>query len=177
MKLTTIKKIGVVGLFLISFLVHFIYQLFPNSLFSIFFPVNESIWEHMKMLYTTVLIYSIIEYFLLKKFKVSHNNFLLNTYIISIICIPIYLLIFLPLYYKGINNMIIIFIIMIATFIICECISYFILNTTAIKYQNLSIILIIITYIIFGYLTYYPIKTHLFFDTEQEKYGINDYAT
>ena len=62
--------------FLLCFLTHFLYEWFPNPVFSIFFPVNESIWEHMKMLYTTFLIYSIIEYFIMKKFAIKHNNFL-----------------------------------------------------------------------------------------------------
>ena len=39
----------------------------------------------------------------------------------------------------------------------------------------ISLILIIISYIIFAYLTYNPIKTELFFDTQEEKYGINSY--
>ena len=70
MKLSTIKKISVFGLFGMSFLTHFIYNIFPNPLFAIFFPVNESIWEHMKLLSTTILLYGIIEYFLLKHYNI-----------------------------------------------------------------------------------------------------------
>ena len=83
--------------FALCFLTHFFYSWFPNTLFSIFFPVNESIWEHMKMLYTTILLNGIIEYFLLKKFNVENKNFLLLLFIKSIMIIPIYLIIFLPL--------------------------------------------------------------------------------
>ena len=100
MKLSTIKKISVFGLFGMSFLTHFIYNIFPNPLFAIFFPVNESIWEHMKLLSTTILLYGIIEYFLLKHYNIKVNNFLLSLFITSVISIPIYLIIFLPFYYN-----------------------------------------------------------------------------
>lgn len=176
MKLSKIKIISVILIFCLSFLTHFIYDWFPNDLFSIFFPVNESIWEHMKMLYTTILIYGIIEYLILNHFQLKVNNYMLSLFISSIISIPIYLIIFLPFYYKGINNMFFFLIVMFITYMICEYISYFIMNLKEFKYQSIiSIILIIIFYIILGYLTYNPIKNDLFLDTQNEKYGINEY--
>lgn len=30
---------------------HFIYDLLPNAVFALFSPVNESIWEHLKLIY------------------------------------------------------------------------------------------------------------------------------
>jgi hypothetical protein len=176
MNLKKIKIISVIGTFMLCFLTHFLYDIFPNSLFSIFFPVNESIWEHMKMLFTSILIFGIIEYFLLNKFKIKVNNYLFSLFLKAFLSIPIYLVMFLPFYYKFGEKMIVIFIMMIITFIIIEIISIKILEFKQIKYLNIiSIILIIISYIIFGYLTYHPFKTHLFLDTENEKYGINDY--
>ena len=99
-----------------------------------------------------------------------------SLFITSVISIPIYLIIFLPFYYKGINSMFFYLLVMFITYIICCCISYYILKFKEIKYQNvISIIFIIIIYIIFGYLTYNPLKNDMFFDTEEEKYGINEY--
>lgn len=176
MNLYKVKIISIIGTFLLCFITHYIYSIFPNTLFSIFFPVNESIWEHMKMIFTSILLFGIIEYIFLKKFKINHNNYLFSKFIEAFISIPIYLIIFLPIYYKIGENMIIIFIIMIITFIIVEYIGYKIIKMNNLKYINyISIILIIISYIIFGYLTYHPIKNHLFLDTSKEKYGINDY--
>ena len=74
MNLKKIKVVAVLGIFILSFLSHFAYDLFPNIIFSFIFPVNESIWEHMKLLSTTILLYGIIEYFLLKIFE----NFIMN---------------------------------------------------------------------------------------------------
>ena len=71
-------KIGAVfGIFIISFIVHFIYSVFPCRFTSFFFPVNESIFEHMKIIYTSTLLYGIIDYFLLKNSHIKFHNFLL----------------------------------------------------------------------------------------------------
>ena len=61
--------------------------------------------------------------------------------------------------------------------IIEQIISYFILQSKEIKYQNfIGIIGIILVYIIFGYLTYRPIENYIFYDTVKDKYGINIYV-
>lgn len=176
MNLKKIKIITIIGVFILNFPIHFLYDWFPNSLFSIFFPVNESIWEHMKMIFTSFILFSPIEYCLLKKFNIEFKNYILNLFIIAIISIPIYLALFLPIYYKIGENMLVIFILMIITISICEIISYYLSKLNIIKYSNvLGTILIIITYVVMGYLTYNPFKNDLFFDTQEEKYGINDY--
>ena len=71
MTLKKIKMVSIFGMFALCFLTHFLYNWFPNSLFSIFFPVNESIWEHMKMMTSSILIWSILEYFLYKKYVIN----------------------------------------------------------------------------------------------------------
>ena len=60
MNLKVIKILSVFGIFLLSFITHNGYDIFPNTLTSFFFPVNESIFEHMKMIYTDYIIWSII---------------------------------------------------------------------------------------------------------------------
>lgn len=176
MNLKKIKIITIIGTFILCFLIHFMYTWFPNTLFSIFFPVNESIWEHMKMLFTGIILYGIIEYLLLTKNNIKFNNFIFSKFMEALLSIPIYLIMFLPFYYRFGEKMPVIFIMMLVTFSITSFIGYNILNLEPIKNINIvAIILIIICYIIFGYLTYNPIKTHLFLDTKDEKYGINDY--
>ena len=36
---------------------HFLYDLWPNALVGLFAPVNESVWEHLKLLYWPFLIF------------------------------------------------------------------------------------------------------------------------
>lgn len=162
--------------FLLCFLTHFIYDIFPNFVTAILFPVNESIWEHMKMLYTTFLLSGIIEYFILKKFKVHYNNFLLTTFAKALISIPIYLIMYLPIYYNFGENMIITFIVLFIAILITNYIGYKILSLNEINYQKqIGIVSIIIVYIIMAILTFKTPHKDIFFDTEEEKYGINDY--
>lgn len=176
MNLKTTKIIGFFAIFLLCFLFHFLYDWFPNSLFSIFFPVNESIWEHMKLIYSSFIFCGLFDYLLLKKNKIYFNNFLLQLFLIPIIGIILYLIIFIPIYKIIGENMIISIGLLGIIIIIEQILSYFILQYKEIKYQNLiGIIGIILVYIIFGYLTYKPIENYIFFDTIKDKYGINLY--
>lgn len=51
-------------------LFHFIYELSGYNKFAgLFFPVNESTWEHLKLLYLPYLIWTVIEYPLTNKNK------------------------------------------------------------------------------------------------------------
>ena len=172
LNLKNTRIVAVLGTFLISFLVHFTYELFPNLLFSFFFPVNESIWEHMKILFTSSLIYGLIDYIILKKNNITYNNYPFNLWFTSIIIIPIYLAIYLPIYkLLGENLMVSIFLLLIV-YIIKEIISYNILKASKIKIvNNLTILIIIIVYIIFIYLTYNPPHNYIFYDTTTKSYG------
>ncbi len=176
MNLKTTKIIGFFAIFLLCFLFHFLYDWFPNSLFSIFFPVNESIWEHMKLIYSSFIFYGLFDYLLLKKNKIYFNNFLLQLFLIPLVGIVLYLIIFIPIYKIIGENMVISIGLLAIIILIEQILSYFILQYKEIKYQNLiGIIGIILVYIIFGYLTYKPIENYIFFDTIKDKYGINLY--
>jgi len=168
-----IKIIGVFVIFALSFVSHFMYKWLPNSIFSILFPVNESIWEHMKLLATPVLIFSIFEYIIYRKKNISFNNFLLSYGISIILGIIIYLIIYLPIHYIFGHSLVVAGIILFITFIIMQVISYYIMNYREIKYSNIiGLGIIIILYIVFGYLTYNPIEIDLFYDDEKNVYGI-----
>ncbi len=176
MNLKAIKIIGFFVIFLLCFPFHFLYDWLPNSLFSIFFPINESIWEHMKLIYTSFVFYGIFDYLLLKKNKIVFNNFLIQLFLIPIIAIFIYLIIFIPIYKIIGENMIVSIGLLAIVILIEQILSYFILQYKEIKYQNIiGIIGIILIYIIFGYLTYKPIENYIFYDIVKDKYGINIY--
>lgn len=169
--------INAIVTFGLCFLTHFLYEWIPNPIFAVFFPVNESIWEHMKMLYTTILIYGIIEHWILKRANLHVNNFSLTTIIKSIISIPIYLIIFIPLYNLFGENMFISISVLFIVLLIVNFIGYKIYDTNEIDIQKpLSIVIIILVYALMIYLTYYPPHTELFYDIKEEKYGINEYV-
>ena len=106
MSLKKFLTINIFIIFALNFVSHFIYDLIPVNFLAIFFPVNESIYEHMKMIYTSFLIVGFIDYFLMKKLKVKHNNFITNILITSIVCIVSFLIIWLPVYYRIGENFI-----------------------------------------------------------------------
>ena len=174
----SLKKIILISIFVIfslSFPSHFMFDLFPNVLVSFFFPVNESIWEHMKILYTSILLGNIVKYWLLKHYKISFNNFSFSLVISSFSAVIIYLLIYIPLYAILGENMFISIALMLLVYVIVEMFSYFILRFKQVRYINsLGYVFIIIGYVIFIYFTYKPIYNYLFYDTLNGCYGINE---
>ncbi len=175
MDLKKIKIVSIFGMFILCFLTHFLYNFFPNTLFSIFFPVNESIWEHMKMMTSSILIWSILEYFLYKKFRVNHNNFILSLFLEVCLSIIIFLIIYLPIYHFTGSIFILNLIVLFISLYFVNIISYYILALRDLHKELLGIVGIILLYIIFGILTYNPPFNYIFFDKMENKYGINIY--
>ena len=175
----TLKKIKIIDVFIIfalSFLAHFMYTWFPNTLFSIFFPVNESIWEHMKIIATCLLICSLIDFILFKKNNIKYNNFLTNIFLTIFLSIIFFLIIYLPIYYLFGENFLINILVLFLTICFSQIVSYYILNSYDYDLLNyVSLIGIIFIYIVFGILTYYPPVSDLFYDKTSDKYGINTY--
>lgn len=174
MNLKKIKIIGVISIFLFTILFHFLYDLFPITLFSFLFPVNESIWEHMKLLYTGIIIWSIIEYFLLRKFNIKYNNFFYQVFLTAFSSILVYLIIYIPLFSFFGENMFISIFLLIFVIFIEEVFGYFLLSFDNNKYllNRVSIFLLILFYFVFISFTYFPIHNYLFYDFVNHDYGI-----
>ena len=174
-----LKKIKILSIFLtfsLCFIFHFAYSFFPNFIFSLFFPVNESIWEHMKMMCSSILVSEGVIYFLLKKYRINHNNFLLNVFIMCLLSIVIFLIIYYPFYLLIGENFILNVLCLFITICIVNYIGYKILNYIHIDNGSLiGFVGIVLLYIIFGILTYFPPKYNIFYDKVKEKYGINNY--
>ena len=105
MNLKKLKIISAIGIFILCFPLHFLYDWFPNSFFALFTPVNESIWEHMKLIFTATIIWSVIDYIIMIKKEIKFNNFFTQIFLTSFLSIPLYLVIFLPIYHKIGENM------------------------------------------------------------------------
>ena len=72
-KVLAYEIIGVVFIILLGSSLHFTYELSGNSpIVGSFSPVNESVWEHMKMAFWPSLLWLIVEYVPLRK---GTNNF------------------------------------------------------------------------------------------------------
>ncbi len=154
----------IIFLFLLSFLWHFMYDWFPCVLTSIFFPVNESIWEHMKIIFYCLFIGSVLE----KK----GNNYYLNILVKPLVGVLFYLIIFIPLYLIFGESMFISISLMLFTYIIMELLGIKISKQEELNIKALPIIIIILISILFSILTFYPLHNFLFFDSVKLGYGI-----
>ena len=73
-KMKTWHIIGAIVAFGVGTLLHFIYDASGGSAaVALFSPVNESVWEHLKMLFYPYLAFAVIEYFIYGK---GFRNFL-----------------------------------------------------------------------------------------------------
>ena len=176
MSLKKFLTINIFIIFALNFVSHFVYDLIPVDFLAIFFPVNESIYEHQKMIFTSFLLAGFIDYFLMKKLKVEHNNFITNILVTSIVCIATFLIIWLPVYYRIGENFILTIIILFVAICISQIVAFYILSKDNNKLLNyISLAIIIIMVIVFAYFTFNPLYNEFFFDPMAEKYGINTY--
>jgi len=169
-----INIIGAIFIFLIGFIIHNLYDWFPNILISIISPVNESIFEHIKLIFTSYIIWLIVKYFIYKNNNLEENNLILKEVITTLFSIILFLIIFLPIYNKFGENLFITLFIYFISITISQILNYFI--TIKKESRILDIIgvgIIIIFYIIIIYLTYKPPINDFFLDPTNNSYGLN----
>lgn len=172
----TITILRIIIIFLLCFPLHFIYDIFPNTFTSIFFPVNESIWEHMKLPFTSIILTGLLEFGFNQYFHISNKNLWFTTWIGALFSIPLYLIIYLPFYFKIGESMILNLSILLLTIILVNILMYYLSKLSLPNWFHLiGFIGIIVTYFLLAYLTYYPPHHILFYDTMEEKYGISKY--
>lgn len=158
---------------------HFAYDISGNSfLVGLFFPVNESICEHLKLVLLPITIFALTYSFIYRKQKHMLNNFwyyIANCIIISMLIIPIS-----HYTYKAIFNTVPDFV-NILIYIISIIISFYYLYTKIyMEYINPSsknnnsngILTISILYLVFIVFTIYPPKLELFRDPITDTFGI-----
>lgn len=167
-----IKVLSVIIAFSLCFPLHFFYDNFPSFLTSIFAPVNESLWEHMKMLFGSIILTGVIQKIIIHSKKEKINNVCISNFIGALTSIPIFLIIYLPIYNFVGENLAISIIIMFITIVIAEIISYKIMNKRDFKLEHLTVFFVIIVYIIFALLTYFPPRNGIFIDPTTSTYGI-----
>lgn len=170
--------IETITIFLSMFLFHNIYNWFPNFLTASFFPVNESLFEHLKLMFTTQIIISLIIYLILKLKRIKFSNYLLGLLISTIVTISLFFLIYLPIYNRFGENLFLTMSIYLITLIIGNIIFYLISKRKHEFLLNLiSLVIISIIAVILIYFTFNPLKNDFFFDSIEEIYGIKNQNT
>lgn len=172
-KLFRLSIFGFIFVGLVGSLWHFVFEWSGyNSIVGMFFPINESTWEHLKLLYFPYLIWSAIEYFLLGKPK----GFIFSKAIGVLAGIVSIVTIFYT--YIGItenSNEVINIILFFIGVLIAFAVDYAMLKSKRLKDKNYSLtgiavfIILFITFIVF---TFMPPLIPLFRDPINFSYGI-----
>ena len=143
---------------------HYLYEWSGNnSVVGAFVPVNESVWEHLKLLFFPFLIFVIVEFVVYGKYI---KGFLFSDFI-GVLCG----LIFIPVAfyaYSGIVGKSVIFV-DILIFIVAVAISFYVRyrriknENDAKSYLNIpAIILFVGVALLMAGLTYFPPQTEIF---------------
>lgn len=152
-------------------LLHFTYKFWGENIFvASFSAVNESVWEHLKLLFFPMLLTTIIGYFYIGK-KVP--NFLCSK-VLEIITSMLFIVIFFYTY-TGIIGISILFI-DIASFFIAvilgEYLAYKLMIGNFECHNRVALIILTILLICFIIFTYYTPNIGLFKDPVTNQYGI-----
>lgn len=167
-----IELIGFFFILILGTLSHFIYEWFGRKkILAIFFAVNESTWEHIKLVIGPTLLWMLIEIPLIGR----NPNFLFAKATSLLIMI-----LFIPLFFYGYQLITKkdIFYLDILDFILAialgQYVSWIILNMPpASKLTSfISLNIIIIISIVYLTKTYNPLRNFLFKDPVTGKYGI-----
>ena len=172
-KLQSLEILGVLFVIIIGSIFHFVFEWSNQWLpLGAITPVNESVWEHLKLVFWPLVFFSIIEYLLLKR---EVNNFVLSKLIAISIAETTILVSFYS--YTAILGTEILFV-DILSFIIGVVLGYLV-NYKLLKFKKtpkwdmiISAIAIILLGIIFVFFTYFPPEIPLFQDPETGLYGI-----
>lgn len=145
-------------------LFHFAYDESNNNLIvGLFTPVNESVWEHLKLVALPLAIFSALHYILKKQSK------FLETAIAIIISSLIIL--FTHYFFEMLN--IPTMTIDILSYIVAMLLAFYYISKTNFNSTKLTgITLLLLLLLILGIFTVYPPKTALFLDKTTNTYGI-----
>lgn len=171
---TKIKKFQILSTIfvcVVGTLLHFTYELFGENIFvASFSAVNESVWEHLKLLFFPMLLTTIIGYFYIGK---NIPNFLCSK-TLGIITSMLFIIIFFYTY-TGILGESIVFV-DISSFFVAVVLGEYLtykLMTSNFKCNNvIAIIILTIILICFIVFTYFTPKIGLFKDSVTNQYGI-----
>lgn len=157
--------IGIIFVLITGSLAHFLYDWSGNNyIVGLFVPINESIWEHMKLLFFPMLIYSLCIIF---KFRKTY------TCIISSLCFGILTgTLLIPIFFYAYTSILgkDIFILDIATFILSIIIAFWLSYklTSSCRLEPITFLLcclVCILFICFMLFTYHPPDAKIFEDT------------
>ena len=175
-KLIKIQIIVILFSLIVGTLLHFTYEWSgENKIVGSFSAVNESVWEHLKLVFYPMLIATIVEYFFVKN---DTNNYIEAKTIGIFTAIAFIVITFFT--YSGIIGTSIIVIdilIFIISIILGEYVSYKLMkreDESSVTTEVLSVIILTFLFLCFVIFTYLPPEVNLFRDVTTGIYGIGN---
>lgn len=168
------ELVGMVFIIVLGSMLHFTFELSSgNPVVGAFSAVNESVWEHLKLVFWPALLFMFIEYMLLGK-KMINNFALAKTagIYLAIAIIPVAFYSYTAITGESI------FLLDIATFIfaviIGQLLSYKLLAYKKLSegFSRISLVLLVLLGIAFVLFTFYPPELIVFRDPVTGRYGI-----
>ncbi len=174
MNLKTIHLIGTVFTVVLGVLLHFAYDLSGGGDFvAIFSAVNESTWEHLKLLYFPVVIFAVAEYFIYGKNTVGFWASKTIALIASLLLIVVGFYTYTGVLGESVS------VVNIMLFIVAAVLNYYLsysfIEINAFENTSLNracILILIILFICFWIFTFYPPLINLFRDPVSGGFGI-----
>lgn len=160
LKRYTIK--GIIFVLITGTISHFIYEWSGNNfILGFFFPVNESVWEHMKLCFFPMLLYS---FYMNRQISQSYpclTSGLFFGILLSIFLIPVIFYTYTGVLGKNYP------VLDIGTFIISVLIAFYAVYRLALSCKlepckKALKILVLVTAVCFLVFTYYPLKLGIF---------------
>ncbi len=170
----SIAFLQLIGFFMISILgtlLHFLYDLTGCKLVALFSAVNESTWEHMKILFFSMLFFAITEFFNVKD---KYGNFWrtkLKGIIVGLVLIPTIFYTLIGIFGTTpdfINIMIFFIVVLISMTYETKHFD----KSVIYKFENVSFITICIIAVLFIVFTFYPPIIPLFKDPTNQNIGL-----
>lgn len=167
-----LEIISTIFIIIAGILLHFTFEWSNNNtLVAIFSPVNESVWEHLKLLYYPMLITTIIGYFYQRK---KNNNNYLCAKTIGIIVSMIFTITFFYTYTGiiGTNYAIVDISSFFIAVVLGQYVAYQKMQSTSSCNNKIVIIILVVLYLCFLIFTFFPPHIALFKDSITGMFGI-----
>lgn len=173
-KVLKAEIIVIVVCWILGTMLHFLYEWSgENAFIGSFSAVNESVWEHLKLVFYPMLLAGIVEYFFVEK---RTNNYIEAKTIGIFAAISFVVVTFFT--YTGIlgtNIFLIDILIFLISIVLGEWIAYKLMkreNESTMQTKILSGIILVFLLFSFIICTYYTPEVNLFRDTTTGQYGI-----
>ena len=170
LNLVSFEMLSILFIFVLGILLHFTYFLsFHNPFIALFSAVNESTWEHLKLIFFPTLLFTLIGHFLYQK---EYPNFLCAKTKSILISLTFLVIVFYT--FQGIMGFSLP-ILNISSFFISVLVGEYFFFKNVYQYsccQEICFILLIIFILLFFLFTFYPPHIPFFQDPITLNYGI-----